>query len=146
MVEAAMESGVTLEFETTEFAGIKTRILNPYPSAFTMLEMTIQPGYGAPAHVSVTEDKLFIVLSGEIKYRIGEETHLVPVGARVQVARGVVHGFTNVGADVAKHILVSTPRRHEEFFRDMQNAPEPRLEHIPAIAAKNGQEIVGPLP
>jgi quercetin dioxygenase-like cupin family protein len=141
-----METGITLDFETTEFAGMKTRILNPYPSPFTMLEMTIQPGYGAPAHISITEDKLFIVLSGEIKYLIGEETHLVPVGARVQVARGVVHGFTNVGNEPAKHILVSTPRRHEEFFRDMHNAPEPRADSIPAIAAKNDQAIVGPLP
>lgn len=141
-----METGITLELETTDFAGIRTRILNPYPSAFTMLEMTIQPGYGAPAHISTTEDKLFVVLSGELKYRIGDETHLVPVGARVQVARGVVHGFTNVGTEPAMHILVSTPRRHEEFFRDMHNSPEPRMDHLPAIAAKNDQKIVGPLP
>lgn len=141
-----MKTGVTSDLETTDFAGISTRIINPFPSPFTMLEMTIRPGFGAPAHISSTEDKLFLVLSGEIKYLLGEETHIAPVGARVQVARGVVHGFTNVGSGPAMHILVSTPRRHEEFFRDMHNAPEPRAEHIPSIAAKNDQAIVGPLP
>jgi hypothetical protein len=58
-----MKPGVTTEFETTEFAGI-TKIINPYPSPFTILDMTIKPGFGAPAHISSTEDKLFMVIEG----------------------------------------------------------------------------------
>ncbi|MGJ4946591.1 cupin domain-containing protein [Bradyrhizobium sp. HKCCYLS1011] len=144
-----MEAGITTTFEQTDFAGINTRIINPETSPFTILDMTIKPGFGAPAHISATEDKLFIVLEGTLKYLIGDCTDVVEPGARVQVPKGVVHGFTNVGATDARHILVSTPRRHEEFFRDLRDIPEPRDQNmhlLPAIAARHDQRIVGPLP
>jgi quercetin dioxygenase-like cupin family protein len=144
-----METGITTEFETTQFAGLTTKVINPYPSPSTVLDMTITPGFGAPAHISSTEDKLFMVIEGQIKYLIGDKKETVGPGARVMVPRGVIHGFTNVGVDTARHILVSTPRRHEEFFRDMSNITHPREQHmdqLPAIAQRNDQAIVGPLP
>jgi quercetin dioxygenase-like cupin family protein len=144
-----MQSGITTEFETTDFAGLITRILNSKESPYTVLDMTIKSGYGAPAHISQEEDKLFIVIGGQLKYLIGDKTEVAGAGARVQVPKGIVHGFTNIGADDARHILVSTPRHHEEFFRAMHSIPHPLEQHsdmIPEIAARNGQEIVGPLP
>jgi quercetin dioxygenase-like cupin family protein len=144
-----MEAGIATEFEQTDFAGISARIINPGTSPFTILDMTIKPGFGAPAHISASEDKLFVVLEGTLKYLIGDSTEIVGPGARVQVPKGIVHGFTNVGPGDARHILVSTPRRHEEFFRDLHNIPEPRDQHmdlLPGIAERNDQAIVGPLP
>jgi len=144
-----MQANIVTEFETTEFAGITTKIINPYPSSFTMLDMTIEPGFGAPAHISATEDKTFLLIEGRVKYLIGDVTEMAGPGARVQIPRGTVHGFTNVGSSDARHILVSTPRRHEEFFRDLHRIPDPREEHmdqLPGIAARHGQAIVGPLP
>ena len=84
-----------------------------------------------------------------LKYLIGNRTEVVEPGARVQVPKGVVHGFTNVGPGDARHVLVSTPRRHEEFFRDLHNIPEPRGQHmqlLPGIAERHDPKIVGPLP
>ena len=144
-----MEAGITTEFEQTDFAGISAKIINPGTSPFTVLDMRVKPGFGAPAHVSASEDKLFIVLEGTLKYLIGEKTEVVEPGARVQVPKGIVHGFTNVGPVDARHILVSTPRRHEEFFRDLNNIPEPREQHmdlLAGIAERHDQAIVGPLP
>jgi quercetin dioxygenase-like cupin family protein len=144
-----MEAGITTQFEQTEFAGISAKIINPGTSPFTILDMKIKPGLGAPAHISATEDKLFIVLEGTLKYLVGDNSEVVETGARVQVPKGMVHGFTNVGSGDARHILVSTPRRHEEFFRDLHNIPEPREQNmhlLPGIAERNGQTIVGPLP
>jgi quercetin dioxygenase-like cupin family protein len=100
-----MQADITTEFETTEFAGITTGIINPYPSPFTILDMTIKPGAGAPAHISATEDKLFIVIAGQLKYLIGDRTAVTGPGARVLVPRGTVHGFTNLGDADARHIL-----------------------------------------
>lgn len=144
-----MEAGVTTKFQQTDFAGISARIINPDTSPFTILDMTIKPGFGAPEHISASEDKLFVVLEGTLKHLIGDRTEIVGRGARVQVPEGTVHGFTNVGAGDARHILVSTPRRHEEFFRDLRNIPEPREEYmhlLAGIAQRHDQTIVGPLP
>jgi quercetin dioxygenase-like cupin family protein len=144
-----MEAGITTQFEQTDFAGISTKILNPATSPVTILDMKIKPGLGAPAHISATEDKLFVVLEGTLKYLLGDRTEVAAPGARVQVPKGMVHGFTNIGSNDARHILVSTPRRHEEFFRDLHNIPEPREENmslLPVIAERHDQTIVGPLP
>jgi quercetin dioxygenase-like cupin family protein len=144
-----MQNIITTKFETTEFAGLTTRIINPPESPFTVLDMIIKPGFGAPAHISAEEDKLFVLLEGQVKYLVGDHIEVAAPGSRILAAKGVVHGFTNVGPTDARHILVSTPRRHEEFFRDMHNIPEPREQHmdmLPAITARNGQRIVGPLP
>ena len=141
-----MQADITREFETTEFAAITTGIINPYLSRFTILGMTIKPGAGAPAHISATEDKLFILIGGQLKYLIGDRTAVAGPGARVQVTRGTVRGFTNVGDADACHILVSTPRRHEEFFRDLHDIPDPREEHmdlLPGIAAPRAQAHAG---
>jgi quercetin dioxygenase-like cupin family protein len=116
-----MEPSVTTEFETAEFAGITIRVINRYPSQFTVLDTTIKKSFGAPAHISSTEDKLFVVIEGQLKFLIGDRTEVVGPGARVIIPRGVIHGFTNVGSGDARHILVSTPRHQEEFFRDMHN-------------------------
>jgi quercetin dioxygenase-like cupin family protein len=144
-----MEAGITTKFEQTDFAGISAKIINPDASPFTILDMKIKPGFGAPAHISASEDKLFVVLEGTLKYLIGNRIEVAEAGARVQVPKGIVHGFTNVGPGDARHILVSTPRRHEEFFRDLHNIPEPREQHmhlLPAIAERHDQKIVGALP
>jgi quercetin dioxygenase-like cupin family protein len=144
-----MEAGITTQFEQAKTTGITATILNENTSPFTILDMKIKPGFGAPAHISPTEDKLFIVLEGTLKFLVGDKTEVVEPGARVQVPKGMVHGFTNVGSGNARQILVSTPRRHEEFFRDLHNIPEPReqnLHLLPEIAERNAQSIVGPLP
>jgi hypothetical protein len=41
-----MEADITIDFEQTDFAGITARIINPDPSAFTILDLRIKPGFG----------------------------------------------------------------------------------------------------
>ena len=89
------------------------------------------------------------MIEGQLKYLIGDKTEIVGRALALIIPRGATHGFTNVGIGDARHILVSTPRRHEEFFRDLHNIPEPREQHmdqLPAIAQRHDQAIVGSLP
>jgi quercetin dioxygenase-like cupin family protein len=64
--------------------------------------MTIKPGFGAPAHISSTEDRLFIVIEGQLKYLIGDKTETVGPGAHGIIPRGVIHRFTNIGVGDAR--------------------------------------------
>ena len=100
-----MEAGITTEFEQTDFAGISAKIINPGTSPFTILDMKIKPGFGAPAHISASEDKLFIVLEGTLKYLIGDRTEVVEPGARVQVPKGSCMA-----------LLMSVPLTHAIFL------------------------------
>ena len=141
-----MEPGVTTEFETTEFAGITAKIINPYPSPFTVLDMTIAPGFGAPSSYLVDRRQALHRDRGATKfYLIGDKTEIVGPGIRVTIPRGVIHGFTNVGVSDARHILCPRLRRHEEFFRDLQ----PREQHRDLAAGHRPTSrpiVVGPLP
>lgn len=142
-----MKSSITTHFETTQFAGIIARIVNADESPYTVLDMVIRPGFGAPAHISPMEDKLFILIQGSVRYLIGDKTEIAQAGARIQVAKGVIHGFRNVGEEDARHILISTPRHHENFFRALHNnSLLQRSDRVAEIAAQNDQQIVGPLP
>ena len=78
-----MQSVITTKFETTEFAGLTTKIINPQESPFTVLDMTIKPGFGAPAHISEEEDKLFVLLEGQVKYLVGDQTEVAGPGSRI---------------------------------------------------------------
>ena len=100
-----MEAGITTKFEQTDFAGISAKIINPGKSPFTILDMKIKPGFCAPAHISASEDKLFIVLEGTLKYLIGDRTEVVEPGARVQVPRGSCMA-----------LLMSVPLTHAIFL------------------------------
>jgi glyoxylate utilization-related uncharacterized protein len=73
--------------------------------------MTIKPGFGAPAHISSTEDTLFIVIEGQLKYLIGDKTETVGPGAHGIIPRGVIHRFTNVGVGDAAR----APRARREW-------------------------------
>ena len=99
-----MKPGVTTEFETTEFAGITAKIINPYPNPFTVLDMTIKPGFGAPAHISSTEDKLFMVIEGQLKYLIGDKTEIVGPGARRDQFQGAQFTASQMLASVTPGI------------------------------------------
>jgi uncharacterized cupin superfamily protein len=84
-----------------------------------------------------------------MKYLVGDKIEIAKPGARIQVAKGVVHGFTNVGTSDARHILISTPRHQDDIFRAIQRIPQPHAQHmdeLQELGARSGLEIVGPLP
>ena len=110
----------------------------------TVIEMTIEPGAGAPLHVSPGEDKYFRVLHGTFDFQAGDERRLAREGDTLRVARGVVHGFTSRGDRPGALLLVSTPAGHDAFFRDMAALPVPHTpSDVEEVCRRHGQVITG---
>ncbi len=121
--------------------------------AYSLFEITTQPGDGPPPHVQHWEDESFYVLEGEYEFLYGGRTIRAGAGSLIYVPRGNLHAHKNVGEKPARMLVSQTPGgSHERFFEELaenRTAPpasrnSPDLEKVAAIATKYGIEILSP--
>ena len=84
---------------------------------FSMLAV-VPPLGGPPPHTHRDEDETFYVLEGASTFRLGDEQVVAGPGAFVNVPRGVVHNFRNLGDEPLRMILTFTPAGIERFFEE----------------------------
>ncbi|WP_417711839.1 cupin domain-containing protein [Roseibium aggregatum] len=140
-------SGALSPVSKASFSGIDADILLGGDKApFTVLDMTVAPGTGAPAHISFREEKVFHVAEGALLFLVGEERITVESGEHVYVAQGVPHGFSALGESPARMTLVSTPAHHERFFHALSEMTVPHdPQQVEAVCAAFDQAIIGPV-
>jgi quercetin dioxygenase-like cupin family protein len=73
----------------------------------------------APPHLHHEYTESFYVLSGEIEFRVGEQTVRCEAGGFVHVPPGVVHGFQNPGPGQAKMLILVYPAAGFGIVEDM---------------------------
>jgi mannose-6-phosphate isomerase-like protein (cupin superfamily) len=56
------------------------------------------PGGVTPPHVHADREKVFIVLDGDARFTVGEETRVLTPGGFAFIPVNVPHGFENAGA------------------------------------------------
>lgn len=122
------------------FAGVHDRDARD----LTLMGMTVNPQGGAPMHRSLDEEKTFVITHGRLRFTVGDTTRDVVAGDTVNVAKGDVHGFVNEQDMSARMLLVSTPARHDAFFRAMAALPVPHdPQAVREVCETFRQEIVG---
>ena len=126
--------------------------------AYSLFEVTTQPGAGPPPHVQHREDEAFYVIEGEYEFLIGEETLRVGAGSLLYVPKGTLHTHKNVGEGVGRMLVTQTPGGlYEHFFEkvgkkavDGEVRPPVFEDHsdmrrIMEVAAEHGIEIPPPI-
>jgi len=117
---------------------------------FAAVEFSGPKGFGSPIHIHSDDDEFFVVLEGEVRFRLGDEEVYVGPRSFVYGPRGVAHGFT-MNSDTARVLLFFGPAGVEEFFREASaylatvppgEPPDPKT--MGEIAARHGQRNVGP--
>jgi quercetin dioxygenase-like cupin family protein len=121
---------------------------------FAAMELLAPKGFASPLHIHRREDEFFVVLSGEVRVRHGEDVMEAVAGSIVFGPRDVAHGF-HVDSAEARMLLFFGPAGAEGFFRDA-GKPAGSLALPPIdeqfidrqalveIMAGYGQEVVGP--
>ena len=66
----------------------------------------------AGLHVHRSDDEAWIVLTGRLGFRVGDEEREVAAGESILVERGTPHSYWNAAAEPARYLLVMTPRIH----------------------------------
>jgi mannose-6-phosphate isomerase-like protein (cupin superfamily) len=126
--------------------------------AYSLFEVTTQPGVGPPPHVHHREDECFYVLEGEYEFFSGEGIIRVGAGSLLCVPRGALHAHKNVGTGVGRLLATQTPGGlYERFFEEVGEEVEghdggppafedrPDTQEIMEAAAAHGIEIPPPI-
>jgi quercetin dioxygenase-like cupin family protein len=112
--------------------------------ALLAFETVPQPGEGPPLHVHTREEETIYVLSGDFRWKVGDELAAAPPGAFVFIPRGVSHTWQNVGEEPGKLLVTFMPAGMEGFFERLSRVEEFSLEEFRAAGAEHGMETVGP--
>jgi mannose-6-phosphate isomerase-like protein (cupin superfamily) len=67
----------------------------------------------AGPHLHRSDDEAWIVLSGRLGFRVGDQEREVGAGESLLVERGTPHSYWNPAPEPARYLLVMTPRIHE---------------------------------
>ncbi len=117
---------------------------------YAAAEFWLPRGVGSPVHIHSDEDEFFVVLDGEVRFRLGDD--IVDAGPHsfVYGPRGVAHGFT-VNSDGGRVLLLFGPGGVENFFRDasayfatVPAGQQPDPQKAAEINARYRQQVVGP--
>jgi quercetin dioxygenase-like cupin family protein len=84
-------------------------------------ELDLRAGGGVPMpHVHPIQTEQFEVLAGSVRFRVGRRSILASAGEVVEIAPGIVHGFSNPGPDrVRMRVDVSPALQMEEMLREV---------------------------
>ncbi|MFF3641700.1 cupin domain-containing protein [Streptomyces sp. NPDC002564] len=75
---------------------------------------------GPPQHRHAQHDEGFYVISGSVRFTVGETDHDAAAGTLVMVPTGAPHTFANVTDRPAVMLSTFTPDLYVQYFRDLQ--------------------------
>jgi quercetin dioxygenase-like cupin family protein len=121
---------------------------------FAAMELLAPKGFASPLHIHRAEDEFFVVLSGEVRVRHGEDVMEAVSGSVVYGPRDVAHAF-RVDSAEARLLLFFGPAGVEGFFREggkpagSLGLPPPDEQFLDKqalteIAGRYDQEFIGP--
>jgi mannose-6-phosphate isomerase-like protein (cupin superfamily) len=89
--------------------------------AYSLFEITTQPGDGPSPHVQHWEDESLYVLEGEYEFvDEGRSTVKAGVGSLIYIPKGNLHTYKNVGEGPGRMLVSQTPGGpHERFIEEV---------------------------
>jgi quercetin dioxygenase-like cupin family protein len=80
-----------------------------------------QPGQVVLDGEHAQHDEGFYVISGSVRFTVGEEEHDATAGTLVMVPPGAPHTFANVTDEPAVMLSTFTPDLYVQYFRDLRD-------------------------
>lgn len=99
---------------------------------------------GPPQHRHALHEEAFYVVSGTVRFTIGDQDHDAGPGTFLMVPTGAPHTFANPGDEEAVMLTVFTPDLYLQFFRDLSvaaGAAPTSGRDMAALMARYGTEI-----
>ncbi|MBC3788504.1 cupin domain-containing protein [Spirosoma utsteinense] len=86
--------------------------------AWSLVEITEQPGYKTPMHRHNSWDESFYVLEGTLTAKVADSVYTLPKGSYILIPRGTPHGQANLASVPVKLLLSITPSGFERHIKD----------------------------
>lgn len=122
----------------------------------SVMETLAPHGDSPPLHVHRSEDEIFHILEGEVRFRVADKELRVRAGETVLAPKGVPHTYL-VESERGRWLVVTARGNHERFVRSLSRpaerselpepSPPPTQDQREALAAagrEHGLDIVGP--
>jgi mannose-6-phosphate isomerase-like protein (cupin superfamily) len=112
--------------------------------AMTLIEARMDGGHAGPAeHIHIGHDEAFFVISGQLKFRIGDGYRAAVAGESVFASRGLAHGFSNPQSEEARYLVALTPSGYEFYFERLaglirKHGTMPSQEELVRLMAEYG--------
>jgi quercetin dioxygenase-like cupin family protein len=111
--------------ETIQLGAIRMRILEDGSTTDHRLgigEITIEPHTdGPPQHRHAQHDEGFYVVSGTVRFTVGQQTYDAVAGTLAMIPPGAPHTFANPGDVPAVLLNTFTPDLYVSYFRDLRD-------------------------
>ncbi|MFD8328234.1 cupin domain-containing protein [Streptomyces lydicus] len=75
---------------------------------------------GPPQHRHAEHDEGFYIISGTVRFTVGDNDHDATAGTFVMVPPGAPHTFANMTDQPAVMLSIFTPDLYVQYFRDLQ--------------------------
>ncbi len=115
-----------------------------------LFEETVPAGTKSTFHLHHGSDEVAYVLSGEVTFKIGDETTVGGPGTCAFMPRGVPHAWKSTGAETGRVLFLYTPAEAggllEEQHRTRRTFASMSEREVADICQRHGWEIVGPSP
>ena len=109
--------------ESFRIGPIKVRVLEDgslTDNRLGAVEITVPPGVGGPPrHFHRMHDETFLVVSGVVRFTIGDKARDAHAGDYVVVPVGALHTFANPSDQPAVFFNSFTPAYYVQYLRDM---------------------------
>ncbi|MET7622387.1 cupin domain-containing protein [Streptomyces sp. NPDC005408] len=76
---------------------------------------------GPPQHRHAQHDEGFYVISGTVRFTVGQKTYDAAAGTLVMIPPGAPHTFANRSDQPAVMLSTFTPDLYVQYFRDLQD-------------------------
>jgi quercetin dioxygenase-like cupin family protein len=123
----------------------------------SVVESLAAHGDSPPLHLHRTEDEIFHVLEGELRFRIGDADLRIGAGKTILARKGVPHTYRVESPAGGRWLVITRRGDYERFVRSLsrpaqraelpapQGPPTPeQADALAAAAHEHGIEIVGP--
>ena len=88
---------------------------------YSLFEVTVAPQGSLLAHVHHWEGETYYILEGKLLFQEGERRFTATAGACVNVPKGILRTFKNVGTQSARLLVIITPAWYGKFFEEWVN-------------------------
>ena len=97
---------------------------------------------GPPPHRHHAEDETFILLEGELTFRMGDQSIDATAGTTLFVPRGTVHSFRTAGSTPARMLFMYSPAGMEGMFAEI-GSPGVRGQQGPPLSMADVEAMIG---
>lgn len=115
---------------------------------FGLVEQVMPPGFASPYHTHHLEDEAFYLIHGKMAFVCDGTWTKAGPGTFVFGPRNMPHGFTVLGDEPARMLLLCAPGGFDQFVVEMSESEPapPDMAKLMTLAAKYKVDIHGPLP